>query len=92
MAERRCWFVSGRVQGVWFRECTRREAERLGGLTGWVKNLPDGRVQVLAEGATDRLDALRLFLGEGPDLAAVERVMEASPPTTAGLEGFRVTG
>ncbi len=47
--------IKGRVQGVWFRESTRREAVSLG-IKGWVRNLPDGTVEVLAEG------------GEGPDV------------------------
>lgn len=88
---RRHWLVEGRVQGVWFRESTRREAERLGGLRGWVRNLSDGRVEVLAEGAPNRLDALRAFLSEGPDLARVEQVTELPDPPELEADGFRIT-
>ena len=65
--------VEGRVQGVWFRESTRREAESLG-LTGHALNLPDGSVEVLACGAPAALARLAEWLEEGPDLARVERV------------------
>ncbi len=63
--------VSGRVQGVFFRDHTRRWALSLG-LTGWVRNLEDGRVEVLAEGEKDRLESLLSRLREGPPLARVE--------------------
>lgn len=62
--------VSGRVQGVFFRDHTRRWAGSLG-LTGWVRNLPDGRVEVLAEGEKDRLDDLLGRLKQGPPMAEV---------------------
>ena len=91
MAVRRHWFVEGRVQGVWFRESTRREVERLGGIAGWVKNLPDGRVEVCAEGPEDRVDALAAFLAEGPDLARVDRVTESPDCPEGSWAGFRIT-
>lgn len=69
---RRFW-VSGRVQGVWFRESTRREADRLG-LEGYAVNLPDGRVEVLACGASDALDELAAWLERGPPAAKVSSV------------------
>lgn len=69
---RRC-LVSGRVQGVWFRASTRDEALRLG-LTGYAKNLPDGRVEVLACGPAEALDALGRWLHQGPPLAEVTAV------------------
>ena len=65
--------VSGRVQGVFFRDHTRRWAASLG-LTGWVKNLWDGRVEVLAEGERSSLEALIARLKEGPPAASVEHV------------------
>lgn len=79
------------MQGVWFRESTRREAERLGSLVGWVRNLPDGRVEVVAEGPEDRLDGLASFLASGPDLAAVERLTETPDCPEGPLVGFRIT-
>ena len=62
--------VSGRVQGVWYRASTRQRAAALG-LVGWVRNLPDGRVEVVAEGPREDLDALVTWSREGPELAEV---------------------
>jgi len=65
------------VQGVWFRDSTRREARRLG-ICGYAKNLPNGDVEVLAVGEESALDALRVWLHEGPPLAYVTDVSEES--------------
>lgn len=65
--------VRGRVQGVYFRASTQREAKRLG-LTGWVKNRPDGNVEVLAEGEEEGLKDLIAWANKGPGAARVERV------------------
>lgn len=69
---RRC-LVSGRVQGVWYRGSTRGEAERLG-VTGHARNLPDGRVEVLACGPPGAVDALCDWLWQGPRHAEVSDV------------------
>jgi len=69
-------FLSGRVQGVFFRDFTRRWAQILG-LTGWVRNVFDGRVEVVAEGEEEKLKMLLEKLKEGPPLARVEN-MEVS--------------
>ena len=66
-------FVRGRVQGVYFRASTQREARRLG-LTGWVKNRQDGAVEILAEGEEDGLKDLIGWANRGPSAARVERV------------------
>lgn len=66
-------FVSGRVQGVFFRAHTRDLAQRLG-LTGFVRNLPDGRVEVVAEGPEEKLQELINFCHHGPPLAHVAGV------------------
>lgn len=66
-------FVSGRVQGVFFRDFTRRWARTLG-LTGWVRNVFDGRVEVMAEGNQEALETLIEKLKEGPPAARVENV------------------
>ena len=63
-------FVSGRVQGVCFRMETREQAQ-LFGLTGWVRNLPDGRVEVMASGDETQLKQLHEWLKQGPDMARV---------------------
>jgi acylphosphatase len=67
------FLVSGRVQGVFFRASTREQALQLG-LAGHAKNLADGRVEVLASGRSDALDALEKWLWQGPPAAAVAAV------------------
>lgn len=82
----RRFLVSGRVQGVWFRESTRREAARLG-LNGSASNLPDGRVEVLALGAGKDIDRLSVWLRHGPTMARVDEVVEETIEDP-GLSGF----
>lgn len=67
---RRRYLIGGRVQGVGFRFFTQRTAARLG-LTGWVRNLPDGQVESEAEGDLDSLTALESALRQGPRGALV---------------------
>lgn len=74
--ETRRWLISGRVQGVFFRESTRRQAEPLG-LAGHAVNLPDGRVEVVARGDAAALDQLEAWLGDGPPAARVETLERA---------------
>lgn len=71
MKERARIFVSGRVQGVFYRDNTRRWASSMG-LTGWVRNLPDGRVEALAEGNRENILELIERMREGPPMAWVE--------------------
>ncbi len=71
--------VFGRVQGVSFRYATRRRAEGLG-LTGWARNLPDGRVEVIACGDETSVGALRDWLARGPPQARVTEVRCDSLP------------
>lgn len=80
--------VSGRVQGVWFRDSTRREAEQLG-ITGHAINLGSGDVEVLACGSKDALDALFAWLHRGPPLAQVSGV-EQRPAEFRDLPGFTI--
>jgi acylphosphatase len=82
----RRFLVSGRVQGVWFRESTRREAVKRR-LTGRAVNLPDGRVEVTAAGRDSDLDALAAWLQRGPPMARVERVIEECIEDS-GYSGF----
>jgi len=72
----RCVYVrvSGRVQGVWFRESTRRCAEKLE-LSGWVRNLPSGEVEALFAGEPDAVDEALAFVQVGPAHARVEHVV-----------------
>ncbi|MCP4007749.1 MAG: acylphosphatase [bacterium] len=66
-------FVSGRVQGVFYRGSTEREARRLG-VTGWVRNLPDGRVEVLIEGLAGAVEEALGFVRRGSQFSRVDRV------------------
>ena len=84
-------YVSGRVQGVFFRARTREVAARLG-LSGWARNLPDGRVEVLAEGAAPAVEELLAFLRVGPPGARVDDVNEAWGVASGGLGAFEVRG
>jgi len=65
--------VYGRVQGVFFRANTRERARELG-LTGYVRNMPDGSVEAVIEGEKDRVDELISWMHIGPPLARVDRV------------------
>lgn len=80
------FFVSGRVQGVFFRVSTRRMAEALQ-VRGYARNLTDGRVEVLAVGADAALARLEKWLHEGSTLAKVESVTaEPAAPDEAGAD------
>ena len=82
--------ASGRVQGVFYRATCARLARGLG-LTGYVRNLPDGRVEAAFEGSDAAVDEMVTWSRVGPDLANVDRldVMVEDP---SGETGFRVTG
>jgi acylphosphatase len=82
--------VTGRVQGVFYRASARDEAERLG-LTGEVRNLPDGGVELIAEGEQAVLEELIAWCRSGPPLAQVEEVAVRWLEATAGFASFRVT-
>ncbi len=86
--EARQFTVHGRVQGVWFRDSTRREAERLG-ITGHAINLQDGSVEVLAYGTVDALAVLERWLHQGPPLAAVANV-ESLVVEAVEVDTFRI--
>lgn len=66
-------FISGRVQGVFFRQNTRKKVRELG-ITGWVKNLANGRVEVLMEGEKDKVENLIEWLRKGPIIARVDGI------------------
>jgi acylphosphatase len=67
--------IEGRVQGVWFRESTRRQAVSLG-VMGWVRNRPDGTVEAVAEGSEESVRKLVRWCHRGPSAAKVIRVRE----------------
>ena len=89
MAKQIHCLVRGRVQGVFFRASTQREAKRLG-LTGWVKNLPDGTVEVVAEGEDDSLKEFLGWVQRGPTAARVERVDSRWRGYTGEWGDFRI--
>jgi acylphosphatase len=72
--------ISGRVQGVWFRASTQEKALEYG-VRGTVRNLVDGRVELVAEGEVEQVDLLLRWAANGPPMAAVDRVeLEELPP------------
>lgn len=86
---RRRVIVHGRVQGVFFRDTTRRRALELG-VAGWVANRPDGTVEAVFEGDPGPVEAMVGFCRVGPRGAAVERV-EVAEQSPEGLEGFVIS-
>lgn len=93
MTENICrrFIVRGRVQGVGFRFFVEREAHMLG-LAGWVRNNPDGSVEVLAMGSREQLLALRAKLQRGPRASRVDAVDESEARPIPDLNTFRIEG
>ena len=84
--ERAHVFVSGHVQGVFFRDATREQAEALG-LSGWVRNTEDGRVEAVFEGESEAVRQMIDWCGSGPSGADVDNVF-VEEETPEGLSGF----
>ncbi len=82
--------VTGRVQGVGFRWFVLRRAKSLG-LTGWVRNLPDGSVEVWAEGKEDILESLESLLKDGPSGSMVREVQSRKTQGTGRYHDFDIT-
>jgi acylphosphatase len=80
----------GEVQGVFFRDSCRREAEHHG-VTGWVQNSDDGTVEAFFEGPVDAVETLVKWMHDGPTRAVVDRV-EVTIEEPDGLSEFRVRG
>ena len=83
-------FVSGRVQGVFFRDHTQRWASSLS-LTGWVRNLHDGRVETVVEGERKKIEGLIAKLKQGPPMADVSNVEISWEDSKGEFDGFRIT-
>jgi len=81
--------ISGRVQGVFFRDTCRRLAEQYG-VAGWVRNLPDGRVEAIFEGPAEDVESLVEWSRHGPRYAAVDHI-EVQAERPEGLDTFRIT-
>ncbi len=80
--------VTGKVQGVYFRKSTQERANALG-LSGFVKNLPDGRVLIEAEGDPFQIEALEHWAQGGPEMAEVENISSEAMPAQ-GAQGFAI--
>lgn len=83
----RRWLIEGRVQGVGFRAHARRHAQALG-LAGSARNLPDGRVEVIAHGPVAALDELHASLARGPALGRVDLITPQALPHDGQARGF----
>jgi acylphosphatase len=81
--------ITGRVQGVYYRASARDEARALG-LTGWVRNLPDGSVELVAEGEEPRIDRLVAWCRQGPPGARVDEVEVSRSEPTGEFRDFRI--
>ena len=85
----RAFLITGRVQGVFFRDSTKKEALKLG-LQGSAVNLSDGSVKVCLRGESEDIDLLERWLHKGPELARVESVIEVDIDQQLELNGFKV--
>lgn len=83
-------FVSGKVQGVFLRYNTRREAQKLG-ITGWIWNLPDGRVEAVFEGEKDKIEKIIEWLRKGPTFTKIEKVEVKWEKPKNKFKDFRMT-
>lgn len=81
-------FAAGRVQGVAYRFFAEKYANSLG-ITGWIRNLPDGRVEVLAEGTGENIERFLDRLREGPRLARVDSLDVQREASTGEFQDFR---
>jgi acylphosphatase len=81
--------IRGHVQGVWFRESARQEAERLG-VCGWIRNMREGDVEATAEGPVDAVEAFVRWCHRGPPAARVSAVDRADSSATGEFTRFDV--
>ncbi len=84
-------FISGRVQGVFFRAYTRERAQSLG-VYGWVGNCPDGRVEAVFEGREEAVDQIIAWCREGPPYARVNKVDISWEEYQGEFSGFIIKG
>ena len=81
-------FVEGKVQGVSFRYSVVRKAVEIGGLGGWVRNLEDGRVEIVVEGEKGNVDKLAEFCRKGPEKSVVKKIDIIEEKYTGEFAGF----
>ena len=82
-------YISGLVQGVFFRANTKRMADILG-VKGWVRNLPDGRVEAVFEGDSEKVEAMLRWCRKGPPSAIVERIEVVDEEYKGEFKDFRI--
>ncbi len=82
-------FISGLVQGVFFRWNTKRNADKLQ-LSGWVRNLPDGRVEAIFEGERENVEKMIEWCKKGPSGAIVEKVEIVYENYKGEFKGFKI--
>ncbi|VAX20398.1 Acylphosphate phosphohydrolase, putative [hydrothermal vent metagenome] len=83
-------YVTGIVQGVWYRASAVEKGLELGDVAGWVKNLPDGRVELVCEGPKESMEKLIEWLWQGPELARVADVLVQWEKPVGDLRQFSV--
>jgi acylphosphatase len=83
-------WITGRVQGVFFRAYT-RDAAQLIGVTGWVRNLPDGRVEAVFEGVSDKVERMIDWCREGSPMSRIERVDLLEEVYIGDFDGLAIT-
>ncbi len=88
MTVRKRVFISGRVQGVFFRDSARRVANEHN-VAGSARNLPDGRLEIVLEGSAEEVDSVATWAKDGPEYAQVEAV-EVIDEVPHGLQGFTI--
>jgi acylphosphatase len=89
MRAARRFVISGHVQGVGFRYAVQNAAMREG-VTGWVRNLPDGRVEAFVEGDDEAVTRVERAIRSGPSRSRVDKVTVADEEATGGLNGFTI--
>ena len=82
--------ISGKVQGVWYRDSTCNQAHAIGELSGWVKNQPDGSVKMVVEGPQEKVQALLKWCETGPPMARVKSVIKQDESYLGEFEDFSV--
>ncbi|MDI6741928.1 MAG: acylphosphatase [Smithella sp.] len=82
-------YISGKVQGVFFRAETQRTAKGFN-LTGWVRNMPDGRVEALLEGEDKNVDKMLAWCHIGPPAARVDEALAEEEPFSGEFINFRI--
>lgn len=82
-------FISGRVQGVWFRASTRQKAQQLG-LTGWVRNTSDGKVEAVFEGEENKINEMIKWCHRGSSLSKVKNVEIKKQNPTNEFDDFSI--